>query len=419
MLALILSLAPAAAYAEGIPIDFSGQFRLRAESTDVASYNPATPGARRGADMLLFRTRLGAKIDAAEGVNIFLQLQDSRTSGSEASVAANSGNVDMHQAYLDLADLGGLPISLRTGRFEMNYGDGRLVNHLPWSNVARAWDGVRLRYQKEGRFIDAFSTVVRETADTKRDHLFSGLYFSCPKIENHVFDFYFFDREFTDGSFTSETGTSGVATGGNLSDRTVGTRIKGKAGIVDYSGEAAWQFGRRAGDTVRAWATALTAGVNIPTAGSPRIGAEYDYASGDADPSDGRYTTFDPIYPFGHALQGHADVFSWRNGHDMVAKLKLEPMEGLKAFIDYHHYRLVHARDAWYGAATTQIARDATGVSGKHVGDEVNISFKTSFRKVLKLWAGYAHFFPGSYAKSATLFPRDKDWGFFQATLNF
>ncbi len=170
---------------------------------------------------------------------------------------------------------------------------------------------------------------------------------------------------------------------------------------------------------MRAWAAAVTAGVNVPTAWSPRIGAEYDYASGDADPTDGRYTTFDPIYPFGHALQGHADVFSWRNGHDMAAKLKFEPLEGLKAFVDYHHFRLVHARDAWYGAAGTQIARDATGVSGKHVGDEVNIHFKTSFRKVLKLWFGYAHFFPGSYVRSTTLFPRDKDWGFFQATLNF
>jgi hypothetical protein len=409
---LIALLLPGAVNAADLnAIEFGGQFRMRAETTNVQSYG--TVARRRGQDLVLYRTRLHATANPAEGVRAFLQLQDSRTSGSEAGVAANTGNVDLLHGYVDVLNLGGLPLDLRLGRWGLKYGDQRLISTLAWSNVTRAWDGGRLHLKGDNWFVDTFATVTAEVADAKRDSIFSGIYASHKGLANHTADLYLLSREFGNNTTTSELGTMG-----NTSDRTLGTRFKGKAGPADYSGEAAWQFGRRAGDTVRAWAAAANGGLTAQVPWTPRAGFEYTYASGDGNPADGRDNTFHPLFPFGHYYQGHSDLFSWRNGHDMSGNLKVEPVKGFKAMLAYHHFRLAHARDSWYGAGATAIATDATGQSGKHVGDEINLHFKTKFRKVLNLWFGYARFWPGAFARNTT-FSRVRDWAFFQGVVNF
>ncbi|MFH2204913.1 MAG: alginate export family protein [Elusimicrobiota bacterium] len=416
LFAAVVLFAPAAAGAE-MPynLKFGGQFRVRGEATNVTSY--ATQAGRNPTDFVLYRTRLNAEAEPGKGVRTFIQLQDSRTSGS--APGTNNQNVDLHQGYLDILDLWGLPLSLRAGRWGMSYGDQRLISTLDWSNVGRAWDGIRIRAGNDIWNVDLFSTNVKEVDKSVHDHRFSGLYAACKAVEKHEMDVYFLGRDLGDGIQTNEDPDGAgprTAGTGNLTERTLGTRIKGRTGMADYSGEFVYQFGFAAGDRIQAHALALTAGVNAPVAMQPRLGFEWTYASGDSDPNDGKEETFSPLYPFSHALQGHADVFNWRNGHDFAAHLKLVPVAGLNSFVSYHHFRLEHARDSWYGGAA--IATDATGTSGKHVGDEIDIHFKTKFRDTLNLWFGVAQFFPGEFAKK-TVAARDKTFGFIQAVLDF
>ncbi len=395
------------------PIDFGGQIRARGETTNVGGY--ATPGVRAGNDFMLLRVRLHAEAKPAKGVVAFVEIQDSRTAGSEASVAADSKNLDLHRGYFEVQDLWELPVSVKVGRMSLKYGDQRLISPLDWSNVGRAWDGVRLRAKGDHWTADLFTTVVVEKANNRSDNYFSGLYASWRGIDNHEVDAYLLARDFGDGTQTSEHGL----TNGNLTDRTIGTRLKGKTGAVDYSGEAAWQFGRKAGQRVRAWAMAATAGYSLDTTWSPRFAVGYDFASGDANPNDAQVQTFDPLFTFGHFYQGHQDLYAWKNGHAFKASLSAKPAEGWKAQIDAHHFMLAHTRDSWYSAGGATIARDTTGSSGKNVGNEVDIHFKTSVRKVIKLWFGYSRFFAGSFVKKVTYYSKDRDWAFFQAALNF
>ncbi|MBI5594609.1 MAG: alginate export family protein [Elusimicrobia bacterium] len=405
-----------AAWAQPSPakdISFGGQLRSQFESTNIEAYTSIP--TRRGKDSLGLRTRLWAKAKAAQGMDAFIQFQDSRYAGQETSVATNDHQTDLHQGYLALSDLFGKPVDLTVGRMELKYGDQRLISPLDWSIVGRAWDGVLLRGRLDSVTVDGFFTNVKETASARRDQNFWGLYATCKAVKDHEFDAYVLGRDYGNESQAMETRTTDK---GNLSDRTIGARAKGKTGPADYSGEAAWQVGRKAGMPVRAWAGAATAGWTFPGDLAPRLGVEYDYATGDKDPTDDHVNGFDPLFPFGHALQGYQDIFTWKNGHAFKLSGSVTPMKGTTFFADYHYFRLDQAKDAWYNAALAAVARDAAGRSGREVGQELDLHMRTAVRGALKLWLGYSHFFKSSVVKSLAG-GRDRDWAFLQATLDF
>src|SRR4029079_4832001 len=121
---------------------------------------------------------------------------------------------------------------------------------------------------------------------------------------------YFFWRQ--SRNFTAELG--GVAP---LHQATTGLRMAGKvpAGF-DYSGEVAVQSGSVGPDDVRAWAGHSAVG---QTHGRARVLGEYNYASGDANSTDGKRGTFDQLYPTGHDKLGLSDQVGWRNIHNARA----------------------------------------------------------------------------------------------------
>ena len=411
--AWVLAPAPIWSQTTSVPIKlkWGGQVRARQESTNVQSY--AAPSTLRGMDQSLLRIRLWAEADTGKDIKGYLQIQDSRVFGSEANTTANTANVDLHQGYLDILNLFGQSLDLRAGRMELLYGDQRLVGSLDWSNIGRAFDGGRLRYRFEKASVDGFATNVKQTADVRRNQTFWGLYGSAKVIPNHETDLYIFGRDFGDGAQVAEQGNKG-----NLSDRTTGARIKGASGAWDYSGEGDWQFGRKAGQRVRAWAVATTGGYTFQNDYKPRVGVEYDYASGDARTNDNQVQTFDPLFPTGHLFQGYQDIFDWRNGHDIEGTVSAVPAKGWKVEADYHKFLLDHSFDAWYDATGAVISRDATGGSGRNVGDELDLQARTKFRDTLGLLFGYSRFFAGRFVKR-TAGTRDRDWAFFQATLDF
>ena len=60
----------------------------------------------------------------------------------------------------------------------------------------------------------------------------------------------------------------------------------------------------------------------------PCVSGEYNYASGDADPTDGTRGTFDQLYPTPHDKYGLADQVGWRNIHHVRAGVELTPVQG-------------------------------------------------------------------------------------------
>lgn len=410
-LALLLCAAGASA-ADAPKLTFGGQVRARYESASPQGY--ASAGVKRQQDLYLLRTRINLTAEMPDQKLLaFIQPQDSRVAGTEASVLSNEKNLDMHQAYLDVLELGGLPLDLRAGRFEMNYGDGRLIASLDWNNVARSWNGARLKWRFADAWADAFVTKIKDSTSTRASHHFWGLYSSCRKVPGHELDAYLLGRDHQDQSYLNEHGRAG-----NLADRTLGARAKGKSGGWQWTGEGAWQFGRKAGQRVRAWGTAATAQYVFDARRKPLLGVEHAFASGDASPGDNQVQTFDPLFTFGHRYQGYQDVNSWRNGHDFVLRAGAEPAAGWLALLEVHRFLLQHTRGGWYDLAGNLQTRDATGAAGREIGHEIDLTFRGPFRKYVDLYFGYSRFIAGSYVRR-TAGRGDRDWGFFQAALSF
>lgn len=51
------------------------------------------------------------------------------------------------------------------------------------------------------------------------------------------------------------------------------------------------------------------------TFGTPRLGLEYNFSSGDHDPTDGKNETLDNLFPTNHKHYGYMDFLGWRNIH--------------------------------------------------------------------------------------------------------
>jgi hypothetical protein len=134
----------------------------------------------------------------------------------------------------------------------------------------------------------------------------------------------------------------------------------------------------------------------------PRLVAEYNYASGDANPTDGKRGTFDQLYPTGHDKYGLADQVGWRNLHDARSgvELKASPKLSLSGF--YHSWWLADTHDGLYNAAGALVARVARGTAGRHIGQEADFQATFALNNLIQIGGGYAHLFPGTFLKNTT-----------------
>ncbi|MBI3857550.1 MAG: alginate export family protein [Planctomycetes bacterium] len=415
-------------------VTLGGQIRIRGEYRDPTAYFN-TAAATRSDDVFLTRIRLNLKFSVTDDIDVFVQPQDQRSWGQEANLLTDERNLDLHQGYAEIRNLLGEPLSIRAGRFEMSYGDQRLISPLDWHNVARAWDGAKVRYAPKDWWIEAFYTVIRDPLTPSppappvfspaptgangaaEDQDFMGVYFSYVGVADHEFDLYAFFREFQDNSFADELG--GV---GDLIDHTFGARVKGKDLGFEWTLEAMTQGGHLSQDRIQAYAYAATLAYALDLAWKPRIGLEYAYASGDRTPANGTHGTFDPLFPFFHAYQGYADVFGFKNSKSLSVYLKVAPTDTVSLHLDAFAFWLAQARDSWYNDPGAALRTDPTGASSRKIGTEFDFHAKVAVGKYVKFWGGWSHVVAGEFIRK-TAAPIgtdvDLDWFFLQMTVDF
>ncbi len=400
-----------------------GQIRIRGEVKDPVDYRlpgangrPAPEDLDDGDEFLLLRVRAHLDVKIRKDLRAFVQLQDSRSFGEEASVTTDLEGTDLHQGWVEMSDLFEERLWLRVGRTEVPHlGDGRLICPLDWNNVGRAWDGISATWAPEGFWFHAFAEVISEDPTTNsRDQYFYGLYASYRGLEKHEFDAYLFARDWRNDPVTGEDGVTG-----DLRDLTFGVRLKGAFEGFDYSAEAALQMGDYAGDDVSAHAVAFTLGYTFDLPWKPRLGVEVTRASGDDDPADGDRGTFDPILSFGHAYHGYYDVALWKNIRTFMAGVKVQPVDWLIVGLDGHLFELDEDRDAWYSVpAGAVIRRDSTGQADRGLGWEIDLHARVKLFGRADLWVGVAHFEAGDFVEETGPSP-DGNWAFAQLTVGF
>lgn len=427
--------------------DLGGQFRVRLE--DKKHF--ATPGRgtvdfqdRNGNSdntYFLFREKFHVGYQA-DWLTVYGEARDSRTASDERKPHPETDPLDLHQAFLLLGNAKEFPLTLKIGRQELAYGDERLIGAVDWSNIGRVFDAAKLRYDNSDFWVDAFvSRVVLpdpgEFNEANDYDFLSGIYASSktlvPKIEVQT---YFLARNVSPESPTAiGVGLPATMTGASARDiYTLGLRVKslpGQFGSWDYDAEVAGQLGDfKSGAGPRldheAFAAHIAGGHTWTNLfGNPRAGLEYNYATGDSNPSDGKHGTFDNLLPTNHKFYGYMDFVAWQNIHNARVTGSLKPLKDLTLTADYHAFWLADNSDLFYQASGAPRTAGGYGIqadAGSYVGSEIDFIATYYVCPEATLQAGYGHFFVGDYVKnslSATSGATAADWVYLQMTLNF
>jgi hypothetical protein len=383
-------------------LKFSGVYQGRLEGFRGGGFRTNNSDA-----YYLNRFRINMNINAKPWLRFSLQMQDARVYGKNTTPAVPFQNrLDLRAAYVEFGDSENKRWGLRAGRQEFAFGDMRLVGHLNWMNTARSFDAVRATYRVNGTRIDAFASTVVQMVDgefdrgfrTKADNL-HGVWVNATKwVKNMTIEPYVLWR--TTRGLRSETGVLG-----KRDFKTYGVRFVGKVGKTrfDYNTEMNAQRGSQSTDSIGAFAGHWMLGytsANIKT--KPKWMVEYNYATGDKNPTDGKRGTFDQLYPTGHDKLGFGDQVGWRNAHNLQVAAQIKPNAKLTFTPRYHWLWLAQSRDALYAANGAAVVRDTTGAAGTNIGTELDLTATYAATKQMSLAFGYAHLFPGSFLKKTT-----------------
>jgi hypothetical protein len=322
---------------------------------------------------------------------------------------------DLREGYL-LLQHG--PVKAFAGRQELKFGNERLIGVSDFTNNSRTFDGFDLRLGDKNR-LDLFSTSVVTTHPSSLDTHGAGLTFHgaygqvttwIPKTSLQPFVIMK-----AMPNLKSRTGVSGPGL-----EVTVGAEVEGSlpAGF-DYEALGAIQRGSFSSDSVHASAGIIKVAYSaskLPWA--PRIGTEFDYASGNT--GDKRIVgTFDQQYPSNHNAFGLTDLLGFQNIRQERINLDLAPSRNLSLLVQGELLNLASRQDSVYGSSgTALVPLPANGFASTAVGKEVDFSGKYVYRGVIVFNAGIAHLVADSALKAGGLADNGTS-GYFSVTYRF
>ena len=385
------------ALTDGVSLTLGGQLRLRYENWDNFAFVPANDD-----DFLLGRLRLHADLTLGDHLRVFVEARSADTTSRDLPGGRrpiDRDTLDLQNAFADLIlpEVGGVQLTLRPGRQEMNYGAQRLISALDWVNTRRTFDGGRILASAGAWKVDGIAArlvQVDPTAfndeDSGRD--LYGVYATRGFKETAVktVDLYWLVAD-------NQTNTFATAAGAENRD-TFGARVAGTCPLtgVELDLEGAWQTGDVAGQDVEAHMIAVGLARKVPFCplGST-LTAGYDLASGDGDKTDGELGTFNQLYPLGHKYFGWADFVGRQNIQNLQVGLDI-PVGKAKASVAHHWFTLDEKGDALYNAGGA-IQRAGSATADDEAGRELDLLVNWPLDSHLNLSAGWSRFFAGEF----------------------
>jgi hypothetical protein len=351
----------------------------------------------------LQRTRLDFGIRLHQQVRFTAQIQDSRVLGwdtSPVAPASVTNAADVRLANLQIGDAGEGTLELVAGRQALVFGSKRLISTSSWSNVGPAFDGVRLTQHWGNLRVHHFAATRVRSLNDGLDRFSSatksfGTYASWQTGDGRTV----VEPYWLANTFTGRVSESGIRGGEEV--HTFGTRLvrQGEAGM-DYEAEILSQRGDIAGDALSAWGAHAIIGRRFTGwRWTPRFYVDYSFASGDGNRSDGRQHTLRQLFPT-HKW-GTADDVAWRNIHEPVAGVQIEPHRKWRTTLQCRELFLASRQDGLYGLSGAQLVRNPSATSS-HVGEEVDFQVNYRYSPRLDILGGYGRLFKGAFLKQST-----------------
>ncbi len=411
-----------------VKVKIGGQSRYRYEYRDDFTLNDST---YEDDSLHLLRNRLNLDVaylsDTGQTpLHFFIEGQEAHsfTQSQVNKTNAFVNWIDLRQLFLEVKSPWHLaPVTVKVGRQVLTYGDERFVGPLDWTNTARVFDALKVIFNPNPQVqLDVFASRVVKVEKERWDQAqngdnFYGIYLSTKPFRRHmdqILDTFLFIRNNTDRTAAGErTGEHGP-----LKEYTFGNRFKGKKSDFNYGTEYAVQLGSRAHDDIEAWAFHQELGYTLSKlTWTPRIYGEYNHASGDRNPTDGKSQTFDNLFPTNHNKYGFIDFVGLRNINDFMLGISVKPHTRLLFSTDFHWFVLDAKESAWFNAAGGTF-KAANANADTQLGEEVDLLGTYKLTEHLSLMLGYAHFFAGLFAKD-TGAHQDANFFYTQTILNF
>ena len=350
---------------------------------------------------------------------------------SPTVIDINRTDILQMYAELNLGEVFDGKLKYRYGRQFLQYGSQRLLSPMAWANTFRNFEGHKLMYTSSDWDIDAFSmqSVNGTSGNINRPYSYdnadqsrriSGVYSTFKGIENNTYDFYYLYFDEKESSPTLMDG----------SRHTIGSRLAGKkpikegkklVGTWNWDAEGAFQFGDdnfgspAYRDVLAGMVGALGGYTFEDVTWKPSIGGIFYWGSGDTDPTTGTISTFNVLYPLGHAYWGQIDNLAGQNLLDYGVQAGLKPHEKLTVVSQWHYFEQAKASDVLYNVTGAALP----GSGSPRLGNELDIVGTWTYSKAFNLQAGYFWFFYGDAINQGPLARPNAEQFYLQATYTF
>lgn len=374
-------------------LSVGGEIRTRLESRRGLGYNPDASDSYG-----LVRTRIDVAVQPARILRFSFQGQDARAPGMAGAVSGVFRDpFDLRQAWVRVGAPENAPVAMTVGRQLLLYADQRLIGPLDWTNTSRAFDAAKVEMRTRWVDLDlwAASLVQNDPGKTfNRSDFDNGFHGAYARVRTGLSQLtvepFFLWRRYA---------AAGSAPEG---DRySAGVRLVGRVRRLESALVVVEQWGERGTNDISARAVLANAAYSFAAPWTPRVYAEYNYASGDGAPSDGKLESFDDMYPTAHLYYGYNDLVGLRNLHNVRVGGSVVPWRRLTLSLDVHTFRLATPDDHLYnaaGAATVQVP--AGGAAHGDVGREVDVSFAVPVARTLSFSGGVGRLFTGPFLEA-------------------
>jgi len=375
-------------------ICFTAGYRMRYEGYTGGNFQAGNDDS-----YLLSRFRFGMSIHPEDWLKAYVELQDADAFWKDPKVPPYQSTWDLRRAYIDILDAEKYHFAFRVGRQDLSFGWQRLLGTAYWRNASKGWDAVLATFDWKMLRAYAFTAASVMVTDNGLCHHQAGndvhgLYGRLRNpVRNSDLEPYIF-WHLAPGIKTE----AGIPS--KLDEKTLGLHWIGTASQFDYDAEIARQYGNVGTDQIRAWGWSGILGYTFGSSDlKPRLSLKYDYASGDRNPKDGVHGTFDQLYPNIHDHHGLADQVAWQNLVSVRTVFRISVRKNWMISAAYNDWWLASAKDGFYNASGSIVARDATGLSGTHIGTELDLQTSYRFDRNLEFGAGFGHIIPGEFLR--------------------
>ncbi len=417
-------------FAQAVEFKFSGELRPRFEFADRVLGAPKN----NNNTFTTVRTRLGVKAIVDSDTSAFIQFQDVRTWGGETPTGAppsltqsgtsvNANGLDVHQAYIDLANILGSGIRLKGGRQEIIFDEHRLFGNIGWIQQGQTFDAVRgevdLSQYVDNLYLTTFygQTLAKDTHPTLGDTVdttatfessFAGarLNYSLGDNGDRITPYVYY-------ALNPARSGKAFASGTPLTSPNVADNIEYWGGYVakhfnvgDHSFRFRFDGSYETGNVnattdIKAYMLTASLSTKLDIMHGAFIDFWYDYLSGDTNTNDGTDHTFTTPYATNHKFYGLMDKFlniPTAGLQDIIIKAWIKPTEKMKVKIQLHQF--LSARQGTI-AFNDKNGNLSSVVMPKNLGQEIDLSADYPIAKNTLLTLGYSHYFGNGTVSAA------------------